>query len=123
MGFKLSHTEVHVLDLEASLAFYERALDLHPVREKGPEDGSWKLVFLSNDEADHELEFTWNRGRVEPYDNGGGDIHLAVEVDDMDAAHALHEEMGVIVKENPNMGIYFIADPDGFWIEIIPRRK
>ncbi len=63
MGFKLSHTEVHVLDLEASLAFYERALDLHPVREKGPEDGSWKLVFLSNDEADHELELTWNRGR------------------------------------------------------------
>lgn len=122
MGFKMVHTEIHVLDLEVSLAFYERALGLRPVREKAPEDGSWKIVYLANDETPYQLELTWNDGRTEPYDNGGGDIHLAFEVEDMDAAHALHEEMGVIVKENPRMGIYFIADPDGFWLEVVPKK-
>lgn len=122
MGFKMVHTEIHVLDLEASLAFYEKALGLRPVREKAPEDGSWKIVYLANDETPYQLELTWNDGRTEPYDNGGGDIHLAFEVEDMDAAHALHEEMGVIVKENPRMGIYFIADPDGFWLEVVPKK-
>lgn len=122
MSFKMSHTEIHVLDLERSVAFYERALGLRVVRESGPEDGSWKIVFLGNDESDHQLELTWNDGRVEPYDQGGGDIHLAFEADDMDAAHALHEQMGCITHENPRMGIYFIADPDGFKIEVIPAR-
>ena len=122
MQFKMIHTEIHVLDLDASLAFYERALGLTPVREKGPEDGSWKLVFLGNGASEHLLELTWNRGRVEPYDQGGRDIHLAFEVEDFDAAREFHASMGCIVKENPSMGIYFIEDPDGFYIEIVPAR-
>ena len=65
---------------------------------------------------------TWNRGWVEPYDNGGKDTHIAFRVDDFDAFHALHEEMGCIVKENPKMGLYFISDPDGCWIEILPEK-
>lgn len=122
MAFKMSHTEIHVLDLERSIEFYEKALGLRVVREKGPEDNSWKIVFLANDEATHQLELTWNNGRTEPYDQGAGDIHLAFEADDIDAAHALHEQMGCITHENKSMGIYFIADPDGFKIEIIPAR-
>ena len=30
--------------------------------------------------------------------------------------------MGIICFENPAMGIYFIEDPDGYWIEIVPKR-
>lgn len=122
MNFKMVHTEIHVLDLDSSIAFYEKALGLFPVREKGAEDGSWKLVFLGNDQSEHLLELTWNRGRVEPYDQGGRDIHLAFQVDDIDAARELHASMGCIAKENPAMGIYFITDPDGFYIEIVPAR-
>lgn len=122
MQFAMSHTEIHVLDLDASIAFYEQALGLVPVREKGPEDGSWKLVFLGNEASPCQLELTWNKGRVEPYNQGGRDIHLAFEVDNIDEAHALHEQMGCIAKENPAMGIYFITDPDGFYIEIIPAK-
>ena len=122
MSFKMIHTEIHVFDLEASIAFYEQALDLHVVREKGPEDGSWKIVYLANDTTDYQLELTWNEGRTEPYDNGGGDIHLAFEVDDIEAARARHREMGCIAYENDGMGVYFIADPDGFWLEIVPAR-
>lgn len=122
MAFKMIHTEIHVLDLDRSLAFYEEALGLTVQREVAPEDGSWKIVFLGNGEAGHQLELTWNDGRTEPYDMGARDIHLAFETPDIAAAHELHERMGCIVHENPKMGIYFIADPDGFWLEIVPRR-
>ena len=44
---------------------------------------------------------------------------MAFTVDDYAAAHAHHEEMGVICYENPSMGIYFIEDPDGYWLEIL----
>ena len=119
MRTKLIHRNTHVYDLDATLAFYEKALGLTERRRKGPEDGSWLIVFIGNDESDFELELTWNNGFEGTYDNGNGDTHVAVRVDDYDAFHALHEEVGCIVKENPRMGLYFIADPDGCWIEIL----
>lgn len=85
-------------------------------------DGSWTNTFMGNDGVPIEIELTWNRGRVEPYENGGKDTHIAFVVDDFDAAHELHEKMGCIIRENPRMGLYFIADPEGQWIEILPAR-
>ncbi|MGI6754892.1 MAG: VOC family protein [Atopobiaceae bacterium] len=122
MKAKFVHWCVHVLDKEASIAFYEQALGMHVAREVGPDDGSWTNTFMENDEAPFQLELTWNRGRTVPYANGGKDTHIAFRVDDFEAAHALHKKMGVIVRENPRMGLYFIADPDGSWIEILPER-
>ena len=122
MKAKMIHENLHVLDLDASLAFYEKALGLKQVGEMGPEDGSWKIVYLANETTDFQLELTWNEGRTEPYNNGGDDTHLAFAVDDMDEAYALHKEMGCIVYENKDMGIYFIVDPDGCWLEILPSR-
>jgi lactoylglutathione lyase len=119
---KMIHENIHVLDYEKSLAFYEAALGLELKRTKTPDDGSWKLLYLGNDTTDFELELTWNNGREEPYNNGSDDTHLAFAVEDIDAAHALHESMGCIVYENKDMGIYFIADPDGCWLEIVPLR-
>ena len=100
----------------------EKALGFHVVRESGPDDGSWTNTFMENDASPFQLELTWNRGRTEPYANGGDDTHIAFEVDDYDAFHRLHEEMGCIVFENHAMGLYFIADPEGQWIEIIPAK-
>lgn len=120
MKAKFVHRCTHVLDKEKTIAFYEQALGMRVVREMGPEDGSWSNTYMANDEAPFEIELTWNRGRVEPYDNGGRDVHIAFEVDDYEEAHALHEKMGCIVFENPRMNLYFIADPEGQWIEIYP---
>ena len=53
---------------------------------------------------------------------GEGEYHLAMSVPDMQEAHRLHEQMGAICYENEAMGIYFISDPDGYWIEIVPER-
>ena len=56
-------------------------------------------------------------------DLGECEFHLAFEAEDFEAAHRLHEEMGCICYENPAMGIYFITDPDGYWLEVVPRRN
>ena len=90
-------------------------------REHGPDDGSWTNTFLVDDNSGFELELTWNRGRPEPYHNGGLDTHIAFVVDDFEAAHALHKRMGCIQYENEEMGLYFILDPDGQRIEILPE--
>ncbi len=122
MESKAIHRCLHVLDLERSLRFYEQALGMTEIRRMGPEDGSWANAFIGNDACGFQLELTWNRGRTEPYDNGGRDSHLAFTVPDYDATHATHEQMGCICHENERMGLYFIEDPDGCWLEILPER-
>ena len=121
--FTYNHFNFNVLDLERSLKFYREALDLVPVREKEAEDGSFKLVYLGDGKTSFTLELTWLKDRTEPYDLGECEFHLALATEDMEAAHARHQAMGCICFENPAMGIYFIEDPDGYWIEIVPARK
>ena len=71
----------------------------------------------------HELELTWLRDwEKDHYDLGDNEIHLAFTTDNMEAAHQKHEKMGCICYENPQMGIYFINDPDGYWLEIVPEK-
>ena len=121
--FTFNHFNFNVFDLERSLKFYDEALGLKPVREKNAADGRYKIVFLGDGRSPFLLELTWLRDRTEPYDLGEQEYHLALAADDFDAAHAKHTAMGCICFENPEMGIYFLEDPDGYWIEIIPPRK
>jgi len=116
------HFNFNVLELERSLAFYKQALGLTPVREKNAADGSFKLVFLGDGLTGFQLELTWLRDRTEPYNLGECEFHLAFETDEFDALYEKHKAMGCICFENPAMGIYFITDPDGYWIEIVPKR-
>lgn len=121
--FTFNHFNFNVFDLERSLKFYDEAFGLKPVREKEAADGSFKLVFLGDGVTDFQLELTYMRERTEPYDLGDQEFHLAFVAQDMAAAHERHEKMGCICFENPAMGIYFVEDPDGYWIEVIPPRK
>ena len=122
MNFTFNHFNFNVLDLQRSLKFYDEALGLTVVREKKAADGSFVINFLGDGVTDFQLELTWMCQRTEPYDLGEQEYHLAFRVDDFAAAHERHEKMGCICFENPSMGIYFIEDPDGYWIEIIPTR-
>lgn len=122
MKFRFAHNNLNVLDLDKSLAFYKQALGLSEVRRKEAADGSFILVYLGDGQSAHQLELTWLRDRTQPYDLGDNEIHLAFTVDNYEEAHRLHGEMGCICYENPAMGIYFIADPDGYWLEILPVR-
>ena len=122
MKFKMIHENYNVSNLEASMKFYEKALGLTEKRRKTAEDGSFIIVYVGNDNADFELELTWLKEHPQKYDIGEEEFHLAFRTDDYDAAHKMHEEMGCICFENPSMGIYFIKDPDGYWLEIVPER-
>ena len=122
MQFKFVHNNFNVLDLEKSLRFYEEALGLKEKERKEAGDGSFILVYLGDGQTDYRLELTWLRDRTAPYDLGENEFHLAFRVDDYEAAHAKHEKMGCICYENPVMGIYFINDPDNYWLEILPVR-
>lgn len=120
---RFNHFNFNVLDLDRSLAFYKQALGLTPVREKEAADQSFKLVYLA-DAANSlfQLELTWLRDRKEPYNLGECEFHLAFTADDFQATYEKHKAMGCICCENPAMGIYFISDPDGYWIEIVPAK-
>jgi len=121
MKFTFAHNNINVLDLEKSLDFYSKALQLTEMRRL--EMPTFTLVFLGDGATEHLLELTWLHDRKEPYNHGDNDIHLALLVDDFEAAHAMHQDMGCICYENPQMGIYFVKDPDGYWIEILPPVK
>ena len=123
MKFTFAHNNLNVFDLEKSLKFYQDALGLQVVRRREAEDGSFILVYLGDGVTPHQLELTWLRDMDRPYELGDNEIHLAFRVDDYAAAHELHAKMNCICYENPKMGIYFIADPDGYWLEIVPIRK
>jgi lactoylglutathione lyase len=123
MKFTFAHNNINVLDLEKSLAFYKSTLGLEEVRRHKAKDGSFVLVFLGDGRTPHRLEITWLRDRREAYDLGDNEMHLAFTVDDYDAAYANHKKLGVICYENPAMGIYFIEDPDGYWLEVIPEKR
>ena len=123
MKFTMAHTNFNVLDLEKSISFYKEALGLTEVRRKEAGDGSFILVFMGDGVTGHQIELTWLRDRKEPYDLSDNEIHLAFLVDDFDAAYEHHKKMGCICFENKDMGIYFIEDPDGYWIEIVPKNR
>jgi len=122
MRFTFCHSNRNVLDLEKSLAFYKEALGLVEVQRKVASDESFILVFLEDETGNFQLELTWLRDRNEPYNLGDNEIHLAFSVDDFKSAYEHHKKMGCICYENPAMGIYFISDPDGYWIEIVPQK-
>lgn len=114
------HFNFNVLDLNKSLAFYREALGLVPVRKKVTED--FTLCYLGDGKSDFTLELTWLKARKTPYDLGECEFHLAFLTDEYEALHKKHEKMGCICYENPSMGIYFIKDPDGYWLEIVPQK-
>lgn len=122
MNFKFAHNNYNVYDLDKSLAFYQEALGLKETRRKVQESGEFIIVYLGDGTTNHLLELTWLRDWERPYNLGDNEIHLAFVTEDYDAAYQKHKEMGCICYENPGMGIYFISDPDGYWLEIVPAR-
>ena len=118
----MQHCNINITNLEESLAFYRKALGLSVVREHRAEDGSFVLCYLSDGVTPFELELTCLRDHPQPYNLGENESHICFAVEEYEKAHALHEEMGCICFENDAMGLYFIHDPDNYWIEIIPAK-
>ncbi|KGN95771.1 lactoylglutathione lyase [Porphyromonas sp. COT-108 OH2963] len=121
---QFDHFNYNVTDLELSLKFYEQALGLKEVRRKEASDGSFILVYLGDGKTGFTLELTWLRDWDRPYNLGDNEFHLCVRVPgDYDEAREYHRQMDCICYENESMGLYFISDPDGYWIEILPLKR
>ena len=121
---RFDHFNFNVLDLDKSIRFYEEALGLKEVRRMEASDGSFILVYMGEEKTGFLLELTWLRDRKEPDDLGEGEFHLCMRVPgDYDAVRAYHKQMDCVCYENTDMGLYFISDPDGYWIEILPEQS
>lgn len=123
MKFRMYHENYNVLDMERSLEFYEKALGLTEQRRKEAADGSYVIVYVGNDTTDFLLELTWLRDHTQPYELGENESHLCLRVEgDYDEVRRFHKEMGCVCFENTEMGLYFINDPDDYWIEVLPAK-
>jgi len=116
--FSIDHTNINVMDIDKSIAFYQEAFDMVVVKTKESRTNRFKLAFLKAPKSDYLIELTWLRDRKEPYDLGSNETHICFNADDFDAAHARHQAMKCICYENEEMGVYFVVDPDGYWLEV-----
>jgi lactoylglutathione lyase len=124
MPLAYAHTCVRVRDRDASVRFYE-ALGFER-RGRLNFETAYNIYMGLPGGAD-VLELTVNRGHDEPYDLGTGYNHLAVTVEDIEAVLATLRDLGVEPEKPPyHPGgreelplIAFVADPDGYRIELI----
>lgn len=120
---RFDHYNINVVDLSRSIAFYKEALGITPVGEINGPDDSFKIVYLGDEKTSFRLELTWLKDHPQPYNLGELEFHLCCRVSgDYDEVRAYHKEMGCICYENEAMELYFINDPDGYWIEILPEK-
>lgn len=118
---RFDHFNINVLDLERSIEFYQKALGLKEKKRKVASDGSFILVYLGEETTGFLLELTWLRDKKEPYELGENESHLCMRVEgDYDEIRKYHKELGCVCYENTSIGLYFINDPDNYWIEILP---
>lgn len=124
---KMIHSMIRVLDDARSIEFYTKAFGLEVADTLDFE--KFRLIYMSNPETGFELELTLNKGHAEPYELGNGYGHLAVSVDDLQAEHDRFTTLGLaprnIVDFAPDgvriARFFFIADPDGYEIEVLER--
>lgn len=120
---RFDHFNINVTNLEKSIEFYDKALGLKEKRRKEAKDGSFILVYLTDNATSFQLELTWLRDKEGMYELGDNESHLCFRVDgDYDAIREYHREMDAICYENHDMGLYFVHDPDDYWIEILPTK-
>lgn len=126
---RLLHTMLRVGNLEKSINFYTQIMGMKVLRQRDNEMGKYTLVFLGyGSEKDNTvIELTYNWG-VESYDLGAGFGHLAIGVENVyKACDAIKAAGGNVIREaGPNKGgtsiLAFVADPDGYKIELLELR-
>lgn len=127
---RILHTMIRVSDLKKSIDFYTNVLGMQLLRQKDYPEGEFTLAYLGygpeSEQAVIELTYNWGDHQ---YDLGNGWGHIAIEVDDVYAAtDRISEKGGTILRKAGPMNagttiISFVADPDGYPIELIGRKK
>ena len=119
---RFDHFNFNVTNLARSIKFYEDVLGLKEYKRLEPSSGDFIIVYLKSEKSDFLLELTWLKDHPQKYDLGECEFHLCIRASaPYEDVRSFHREMGVICYENNDMGLYFIEDPDGYWIEILPE--
>lgn len=122
MKARFAHFCSCIYDKEKTIKFYEEALGMHQDGEMTHPDGIWTKYMMKNDASEVLMELTYKPGFEGEFENCGKDAHIAFYVEDFQASYKLHKEMGIIVLDAAEkFGVYFITDPEGTWIEIMPE--
>jgi len=119
---KFYHFNFNVHDMEKSLDFYRNIIGLKVLRENNNTEKGFRIVFLGDGVSEFSLELTWLRDHTEPYDLGEQEYHLAFITENYQDTYERFDKLGLICYDNKEMGIFFIEDPDGYWLEIVPKR-
>lgn len=122
MNFLINHFNINVTNLEKSIEFYKKYLDLKVCKELVDPNGEYHIVYLSDKNNIVVIELTWIKSKIGKYNLGDNEFHIAFTTNDYELAYKKHKESGIIVFENRDMGVYFIVDPDGYWLEILPEK-
>lgn len=123
---KLLHTRMRVNDLERTLAFYRDVLGLDIVERHESPRGS-KLAFLKVVGSDELIEIC-SYPASGPVDVQPDLVHLAFEVEDLDAAIAELSQHGVPITDGPTTSssgsrFAFIDAPEKYEVELIERKR
>ena len=123
---RILHTMLRVGDLNRSIDFYTQVLGMTLLRRKDYPEGRFTLAFVGygdeSEQAAIELTYNWD---TDAYELGTGYGHIALEVDDVyQACTQIKERGGKILREAGPMNagttiIAFVADPDGYPIELL----
>jgi lactoylglutathione lyase len=120
---------LRVGDLQESINFYTKILEMKLLRQSENEQYKYTLAFLGyGDETETTvLELTYNWGTSE-YDMGNSYGHIAIETDDIYATCDKIKAMGGLITREPgpvkggSSVIAFVKDPDGYMIELINKK-
>lgn len=122
---QFDHYNINVADRDRAVDFYNRAFGMTVLSEIKDPDGKFSITYVGWPGQSFRLEVTCMSDHPGQYDLGENETHLGLRLapgQDFDLMHKIHTEMGIVCFENPAMGIYFVEDPDGYWIEILPAR-
>lgn len=127
---RILHTMLRTGDLDRAINFYTQVLGMKLLRRKDYPEGKFTLAFLGygGEQDNSVIELTYNWG-VDKYEIGTGYGHIALEVDDVFAAcETIRQKGGRIIREAGPMNagttiIAFVADPDGYYIELIGKKS
>ena len=121
---------LRVGDLNRSIDFYTKVLGMNLLRTTERPEQKYSLAFVAfgkgNADGQAEIELTYNHG-VSSYNLGTAYGHIAIGVPDAYAAcQKIKAAGGNVTREaGPVAGgdtvIAFVADPDGYKIELIAR--
>ncbi len=126
---RLLHTMLRVANLERSIEFYTKVLNMRLLRQKDYPEGKFTLAFVGyGEETEHtviELTYNWD---TDHYDIGNAFGHIAIEVTDVyQACDDVKSKGGKVTRDAGAMNAgtticAFVEDPDGYPIELLGLR-